>query len=92
MALFDGKSKEEKQAEKVEKLMAKYGLQNISREYADAVKDISQELAGTGMMETGLKLSLAGKPEDQLKISYLNAIMQQNWIIIRLLDQIANTY
>lgn len=90
MALFGSKeSKEEKQQRKSAELMAKYGLQNLSSEYQDAVKNISNELAGTGLIELGATLS-GMKSEEQLKVSYLNALIQQNWIIMRQLDEIAN--
>ncbi len=82
MGMFD--SKEDKAA----KLMEKYGLTEVSPKYADKVQGIAQELAGMGLMETGMKLSFA-KSEEQLKVSYLHAIFEQNWIIIRLLDDIA---
>lgn len=80
---------EAKQQEKLNKLMSKYHLEDVSSDIAPQIKEISEELAGTGAMEAGYKLSF-GKPEEQLKISYLNAIMKQNFIIIRLLDKIAN--
>ena len=90
MALFGSKeSKEEKQQRKAAELMAKYGLQNLSSEYQDAVNNISNELAGTGLIELGATLS-GMKSEEQLKVSYLNALIQQNWIIMRQLDEIAN--
>ena len=89
MGLFA--SQEEKDAKKEEKLnqmMAKYGLENLSPEYRDQVKKIATELMGTGMMETGMTLSFGTKTEDQLKIYYLRTILEQNWMIIRLLDEI----
>lgn len=87
MALFG--NNEAKQEEKLERLMQKYHLEDVSRDIAPQVKEINQELLGTGMMEAGMKISMA-KADDILKISYLNAIMKQNFIIIRLLDKIAN--
>lgn len=88
MGLFGSKeSKEEKQQRKAAELMAKYGLQNLPAEYQDAVKDISSKLAGTGLIEFGSTLS-GMKSEDELKIYYLNALIQQNWIIMRQLDEI----
>ena len=54
------------------------------------VKDINLELIGTGLMETGMKLSMNAKVEDQLQVQYLRTIMEQNWMIIRLLDEIKN--
>jgi len=89
MGLLNKESKEEKQERKTQELMQKYGLDKLDAEYANAVRNINNELIGTGLMETGLKLSMASAPE-QLKISYLNSIMQQNWIIIRLLNDIKN--
>lgn len=89
MALFESKeTKEEKQEKKAQALMAKYGLERLPDEYRSMVKAINLELAGTGMMETGVILSGA-KPEEQIKIRYLNVLMKQNWIIIRQLDDIA---
>lgn len=87
MGLFG--NNEAKQEEKLERLMQKYHLEDVSRDIAPQVKEINQELLGTGLMESGMKISMA-KADDVLKISYLNAIMQQNFIIIRLLDKIAN--
>lgn len=90
MALFgDKESKEEKQERKAEALLAKYGLQDLSDpQDLASVKKISAELAGTGFGEAGLKLSIGTKTEDLVKVSYLGAILEQNWIIIRQLDRL----
>ena len=32
---------------------------------------------------------LTGKAEDNVKIAYLNTLIQQNWVIIRQLDEIS---
>lgn len=89
MGLFaSAEEKEAKKEEKLNALMAKYGLENLSPEYRDKVKDINLELVGTGLMETGMKLSMNAKVEDQLQVQYLKTIMEQNWMIIRLLDDI----
>ena len=82
MGLFDSAD------EKTKKALEKHHLENISEKYAQAVQEINAELVGTGAMETGMKLSFA-KSEELLKISYLRALVEQNWIIIRLLDEIA---
>ena len=91
MALF--KSQEEKaaaSAQKEEKLLKKYGVSSLTDpEDLKSVKKIASELIGSGMMETGMKLSMT-KPEFQLPISYQRAIMEQNFIIIRQLDKISN--
>lgn len=83
MAFF--KSQEEKQIN----ALAKYGLENLhNKEDLASVQKIAQELLGSGLMETGLKLQMA-KAEVQLPISLQRAIMEQNFIIIRQLDRIA---
>lgn len=89
MGLFgSAEDREAKNEEKINKMMAKYGLENLSPEYAEKVKVIQSELLGIGLMETGMKLSMA-KAEEQMKVSYLHAIYEQNWMIIRLLNDIA---
>lgn len=88
MGLFaSADEKAAKKEAKLDALMAKYGLENLSPEYREKVKDINNELLGMGFMEAGMKISMA-KAEEQMKVSYLHAIMEQNWMIIRLLDEI----
>lgn len=88
MALFDGKSKEEKQEEKLQKVMAKYHIENVSPEYAPQVREIGLALMGNKAIEFGTLLQ--GNSIDTVKMSYLDAIVKQNFIIIDLLDKIAN--
>lgn len=91
MALFKEKeSKEEKQERKELEIFQKYGLDDLTdpRDLASAKKIVS-ELVGTGLMETGMKLSMA-KAEDQLQVSYQRAMMEQNFIIIRQLAKLNN--
>ena len=88
MALF-GESKEDKKERRVNELMARYGLQELSDERdRKAVESIAYSLAGNNLIEIGTLLS--GSAQDVAKMSYLNAIVQQNWIIIRELDKILN--
>lgn len=92
MALFNKQSVEEKvdkQLAKEQALLDKYGVGNLSDpEDRASVRKIAQELLGSGIMEVGMKISLA-KPAEQLPISYQRAIMEQNFIMIRQLDKIA---
>lgn len=90
MALFkSAEDKAQEQAAKEQKLLDKYGLGNLSNaEDLESVRKIAAELAGSGLMEAGMKLQMA-KAEVQLPISYQRAIMEQNFIIIRQLDRIA---
>ena len=69
--------------------MTKYGLQELTddRDY-EAVQRIAYDLMGNKLIELGA--ALQGNGADAAKLSYMNAIMQQNFIIIRMLDKIAN--
>lgn len=87
MGLF--KSEEQKQLEneeKIKKIMEKYELSSLAPEYQEAIKNINAELSGNKLINLGT--SLSGTPEDTAKLSYLSALVQQNWIIIRLLDEL----
>ena len=88
MALFGEKeTKEEKQARKTRELLEKYGLQELSDPRdLEAVKNISYSLMGNKMIELGT--ALGGSGEDAAKMSYLSALVEQNWIIIRQLDRL----
>lgn len=79
---------EEKKQEKVEKLLERYKVQNVSADISDDVMAIAQDLAGNKMIEVGTLLQ--GNGVDAAKMSYLSAIMKQNFIIIKLLDEIAH--
>ena len=86
------KSEEEKQAirdEKMNKIMAKYELSNLSSKYSNAVKNINSELTGSGLSEFGNLLNPDTNTALKVQIQFLNAIVQQNWIIIRQLDEIS---
>ena len=90
MALFkSADDKAEEQAKKERKLLKKYGVDELSDPRdMESVKKIAQELLGTTLQETGMKIAMA-KPEVQLPVSYQRAIMEQNFIMIRQLDRIA---
>lgn len=86
MALFG--NTEEKKAEKVEALLNRYGLQELSDQRdLDSVRNIATNLMGNKLIELGA--ALQGNGADAAKLSYMNAIMEQNFIMIRQLDRIA---
>lgn len=88
MALFgNNESKEDKKAKKAEALLAKFGLESLSDPHdLENVRNISYSLMGNSLIELGTALS--GKGEDSAKMSYLSALVEQNWIIIRQLDKL----
>ena len=88
MGMFGNKTnKEEKKAAKMQEMANKYNLGDINPKDLETIKSINYELMGTGLMEFGTLLT--GKAEDNVKIAYLNTLIQQNWIIIRQLDEIS---
>ncbi len=88
MGLFSSKeSREDKKLAKMQQIASKYHLEDINPKDLEAIKNINYELMGTGLMEFGTLLS--GKSEDNVKIAYLNTLIQQNWVIIRQLDEIS---
>lgn len=87
MALF-GESKEDKKAKKVEELMERYGLQELSDPRdVKAVETIANKLASSNLINIGTAM-VGGLPQDVGKMSLLQAIVEQNWIIIRQLDKL----
>ena len=88
MALFgNNESKADKKAQKAQALLEKYGLQELSdARDLDNVRAISSSLMGNKLIELGTALS--GSGEDSAKMSYLSALVEQNWIIIRQLDKL----
>ena len=88
MGLFGEKvSKEEKQAQEITKYVNKYHLDELAPEDLEAVKLIATDLAGNGLINFGV--SLSGKAEDVAKLTYLSALVRQNWLIINQLSRIA---
>lgn len=86
MALFG--NTEEKKAAKVEALLNRYGLQELSDQRdLDSVRNIATNLMGNKLIQLGA--ALQGNGADAAKLSYMNAIMEQNFIMIRQLDRIA---
>jgi hypothetical protein len=68
-------------------LLQRYGLQDLSDPRdIQAVRNIATSLSGNKLIEVGTLLQ--GNGVDPAKLSYLNAIMEQNFIIIRQLDKL----
>ena len=88
MALFGGKeTKEEKAARKAQALMDKYGLSELDPQDVASVRTIADSLMGNSLIELGS--AMQGNGIDSAKLSYLRALVEQNWIIIRQLDRIS---
>jgi hypothetical protein len=89
MGLFGSKeSPEEKQAKEQQKFLEKYGLENLTQADLVILKRISADLVANKWFKAGLALSFA-KAEEQAKVTYLSALVEQNWLIIRKLDEMS---
>lgn len=91
MALFGGETKEEKrirkQQEEMQKFMEKYNLNEVKEDDLVVLRRIASDLAGNGFLKAGMALSFA-KAEEQAKVTYLSALVEQNWLMIKLLSEI----
>ena len=88
MALFGEKqTKEEKEIEQMRKFMEKYQLEDVDQKDMVVLRRIANDLAGNGFFKAGMALSFA-KAEEQAKVTYLSALVEQNWVIIRQLSRL----
>ena len=85
--MFGGKSKDEKKQEQLDKLMEKYNLYELDPKDLETVKNIANDLAGNGLLKAGMALSFSSAP-DQAKVTYLSALVEQNWLIINQLSRL----
>lgn len=91
MSLFGGETKEEKkirkQQEEIQKFMEKYNLNEVREEDLVVLRRIANDLTGNELFKAGMALSFA-KAEEQAKVTYLSALVEQNWLMIKLLSEI----
>ena len=88
MALFgEKKTAEEKRAEKLQKFMDRYQLEELDDKDLIVLQKIAGDLAGNQFFKAGMALSFA-KAEEQAKVTYLSALVEQNWMIIRQLSRL----
>lgn len=87
MAFGKKESKEEKQERQVQELLEKYGLQELTdRRDLESVRQIAQNIAGNKFAIAGAALQMDGFKSAQL--TYQQAIVEQNFIIIRQLARL----
>lgn len=79
--------KRQKLIQDMAKVIAQNGLQEVSEPYKEQVKNISQTLARVSDIED-VVLKGAGLQQDRelLNIYYEKALLEQNFLIIKLLD------
>lgn len=87
MALFNKESKEEKQQQKAEELLSRYGLDHLNDELCKIdCLEVIQGLAANKFIDVGV--ALAGSGPDLAKQTYLRALVEQNFLIIKQLDRL----
>lgn len=78
---------EQKQNDKLQKLMNRYHLEDLDKEDLQLLENITSDLAGNGLGKAGMIFSFA-KTEEIAKVTYLSALVEQNWMIIRQLAKL----
>lgn len=78
------KTKEDKQ---FEKFMKRYQLEDLDEKDLVVLQRIANDLFGKEFIKTGMALTFA-KIEEQAKIAYLSALVEQNWILMRQLSRL----
>lgn len=88
MGLFgEKKTSEEKQNEKLQAFMRRYQLEDLDEKDLVVLQRIAGDLAGNNFFKAGMVFSFA-KVEEQAKVTYLSALVEQNWMIIRQLSRL----
>lgn len=87
MALFGNREekkqqKEDKKQEKLEQLMAGYNLDDLSQEDKEYARMVIKSLSGTTL------IGLGSNAQDMAKIGLSQTIVDQNFLIIKLLNEI----
>lgn len=80
--------KEAKKEAKLQKFMERYQLNDISPEDYTVIERVANDLVANNLFKAGMALSFA-KAEEQAKVGYLSALVEQNWILIRKLDEMS---
>ena len=78
--------KDEEQERKTRAVLKNYGMEGFTGKDAEAVREIARSMSGNSIVALGAGLS--GNGTDSAKLGYLNAIVQQNFIMIRQLERI----
>lgn len=93
MRLFGDKrtyeQRQREQQERLEEFMEKYQLEDLDEKDMVVLEKIANDLIRNSLMKTGMNLP-AARTEDQLKVTYLSALIEQNWMIIRQLSRLNN--
>lgn len=81
MAIFGGEKLSREEKQKIQKYLSQRGIDNLNEKSNVQVRRVINDLAGNGFFKAGMALSFA-KAEEQAKVTYLSALVEQNWILI----------
>lgn len=90
MGLFNRESKEEKEQKQLQEFMERFQLEDLDEKDLVVLERIALDLSGLGLMKFGVVFSSTSS-ENMLKIGYLSALVEQNWMIIRQLSRLNKT-
>lgn len=83
--MFSRKEKKElKKQEKLDDLMGRYNLDGLSQEDKEYARMIIKSMSGTSL------IGFAAKAEDTAKIGLSQTMIDQNFLIIKLLNEISD--
>nr|WP_314946063.1 hypothetical protein [Streptococcus infantis] len=74
---------------KAEIYLENRGVTELSEKSYGQVKKIANDIAGNGWAKGAMALTFT-KIEEQAKVGYLSALVEQNWILIEQNQQIIN--
>lgn len=86
MGIFNKENKLEKQNEFREKLIEKYKYEGMTEKEKELLVKIAIDLQGNEFFKNGV--ATFSKPDDSMKITYLSAMMEQNFIMINQLARL----
>lgn len=89
MAIF-GRNKEKnetKKQKKAENYLKKHNLNNLESDINHQVNRIASDMSGAELTKIAMGLTFSDT-EEQAKVGYASAQVEQNWIIIKQQDEI----
>lgn len=81
--------RQREQQERLEEFMERYQLEDLDEKDMVVLERIANDPTRNSLIKTGMNLS-AAKTYDQLQVTYLSALIEQNWMIIRQLSRLNN--
>jgi len=85
--MFGRESKEDKQAKEIQKFMEQYQLEDLDEKDLIVLQRVASKLLAMGLFNFGMVFSFP-KAEERLKVGYLGAMVDQNWMMIRQLSRL----